>query len=326
MDLREAEGVTGPTFGQTVAEASATLAAAGVPSARLDAELLLASACGMERTVLYCGRGSTVAPEALQRFRAMLERRVAREPVAYILGRREFWSLDFQVSPAVLIPRPESELLVQAALAGLAGGRAASPFEKGGLREISPNDSEPKSPLTPLCQKGESRSTVPTICDVGTGSGCLAIALATEMPDAAIWALDVSPTALDIAAANARRHSVDGRVRFFESELFAAVTEQRFDVIVCNPPYVASTELADLEAEIGYEPRLALDGGEDGLAVIRGVVAAVPRQLRPGGRLIVEIGSGQGRDAARCAEEAGLTAVEIRRDYAGLERMLIAQA
>ncbi len=273
------------TCAAVIATATQALAAAGVGNPRLDAEVLLAAACGLDRTALYSRTRELVPPRCRDAFGGMLTRRLAREPLQYIFGRQEFWSLTFAVTPDVLIPRPETELLVDEILA----------------------------------------TASLTICDLGTGSGCIAVALAHELPRAQVWGLDISPAALDVAAANARRHGVADRIRFVESNLFAAVGGVRFDAIVCNPPYVGSAELECVQPELRWEPSQALDGGPDGLDVVRRVVADAPSYLAPNGHLLMEIGMAQGAAVAALARAAGFAAVTIRPDYAGLPRVLVAQ-
>jgi release factor glutamine methyltransferase len=285
-----------------IAEAAAALHAAGVPTARLDAEVLLAAACGLERTALYA-RGREPVPLACRAtFHSMVARRVGREPLQYIVGRQEFWSLDFAVTPDVLIPRPETELLVEAAVALAAEFRP----EWGGRARVA--------------GAGEL-----TICDLGTGSGCIAVALARELPHAQIVAADVSRSALAVAQANARRHGVDDRVRFVASDMFAGLGRRRFDAIVCNPPYVRSDELQRLQPELSWEPQRALDGGADGLDVIRRVLAAAPDHLVTRGWLLMEISAEQGTAVEALARAAGFSRAFTRCDYAGLPRLLVAQ-
>ena len=291
-----------PTVAETLAVAAATLAAAGVGSPRLDADVLLAAACGTDRAGLYVRSHEIVPPPAAERFAGWLARRADREPVAYILGRQEFWSLDFVVTPDVLVPRPETERLVELTLAVL-----------------------DKHPLSRMGEGGGEGDPLAgcSICDLATGSGCVAVALARELPGATVWALDVSEAALAVAATNTWQHGVADRVHMVRSDLFAAVPGRRFDVIVTNPPYVACGELAGGQPELAYEPRLALDGGETGLDVISRILAAVPDHLVAGGWLMMEIGADQGGAVTALAGRAGLRDVAVYRDYAGLPRVLV---
>ena len=283
------------TTGQLLTEATGVLTAAGVHTPRLDAEILLAAACGTDRGALYARLRDAPSLRCRDDFLSMLTRRVAREPVQYIVGRQEFWSLDFLVTPAVLIPRPETERLVELA-----------------VRLFSVEDKPERPPR-------------PTLCDLGTGSGCIAVALARELPEAEIWALDVSSEALAVAATNARRHGVAERLRFVESDLFAAVGGQRFDAVISNPPYVSTSDLRNAQPELGWEPRAALDGGATGREVIRPLIDAAPEVLVKGGWLIMEIGANQAAAVAELAAAAGFGSVAVHADYAGLPRVLAAR-
>jgi len=280
------------TVDRLVAAGAAALAAAGVSTPRLDAEVLLGAASGLDRTALYARGRESLPSSCLQAFRLMLERRCAREPLPFIIGRQEFWSLDFVVTPDVLIPRPETELVVELTLATVA--------RAGDEHDI-------------------------TICDLGTGSGCIAVALASELPHAEIWALDISPAALAVARANARRNRVADRIHFCASDLLAAVGGRRFEAIVCNPPYVRAGDLQGLQPELAWEPRGALVSGPDGLEVIRRVLVAAPGHLTDGGWLCVEIGADQAEPVESLARAAGFRRVSVHADYAGLPRVVAAQ-
>lgn len=279
---------------QLIAEAAVSLDAAGVGTPRLDAELLLAAACGVDRTALYVRGSEPVHGPSGATFRSFLARRMRREPLQYIVGRQEFWSLEFAVTPDVLIPRPETELLVELALdaARSVGARDAAPLR---------------------------------LCDVGTGCGCIAMALAHELPSAEVWAVDISMRALAVAELNAQRLGVAERLRFLRGDLFASVARQRFDIILANPPYLTRDDFADLQPEVAFEPRIALDGGADGLATIRRLLAAAPDRLAAGGRLLMEIGSEQAAAVESVARAVGFKAISIRSDFAGLPRVLMAQ-
>lgn len=287
------------TAAKLLESASARLADAGIETARLNAEVLLAHACNIDRSALYAGWHRRVPAECRARFETMLTRRLAREPLQYIVGSQEFWSLDFLVTQDVLIPRPETELLVELALrlprAGVQHGRE------------------------------RAQHAAPLLCDLGTGSGCIAVALARELPRAEIWAVDLSAAALAVAAANAQRHAVADRIHFAESDLLVAVGDLRFDAILSNPPYVCSDELQDSQPELGWEPCLALDGGAAGLDVIKRVVTESHPRLKDSGWLIMEIGADQGSAVERLAHAAGFGPVSIQPDYAGLPRALVAR-
>jgi len=233
----------------------------GADSPRLDAEVLLAHVRGCQRIELYTAF-EEVAPEELrQRFRELVKERAAGKPVAYLVGQREFFSLPFEVTPDVLIPRPETELLVVRAL-----------------------DLAKQLPL------GERPDGV-NIADIGTGSGILAVTLAKRLPDAVVTAVDVSPAALSVAKRNAQRHGVADRVEWIEGDLFANVPQDReFDLIVSNPPYITTEEMSKLADDVRrYEPEGALHGGPQGTSVIERLILQAAERLRPGGWLLMEI-------------------------------------
>jgi release factor glutamine methyltransferase len=273
-----------------LAELNERLAAAGIEGARGEAWLLLAAATGRSRASLMAGALAELSAAQEARLEAMLRRRVAREPIAYILGEKEFWSLPFEVGPAVLIPRPESESVVEAALARV-GDRTA--------------------PLRLL--------------DLGTGSGCLLLALLTELPQASGLGVDLSAAALALARRNAGRLGLARRARF-EQRSWGDGLAGSFDLIVSNPPYVAAGDLAGLEPEVrAFEPALALSAGPDGLAAYRALLPDCARLLAPGGSVALEIGQGQAAAVAGLLTEQGLTITDRRRDLAGIERCLVAR-
>jgi release factor glutamine methyltransferase len=273
-----------------LAELNERLASAGIEGARGEAWLLLAAASGRSRASLMAGALEELSAAQEARLEAMLRRRVAREPIAYILGEKEFWSLPFEVGPAVLIPRPESESVVEAALARV-GDRIA--------------------PLRLL--------------DLGTGSGCLLLALLTELPQASGLGVDLSAAALALARRNARRLGLAGRARL-ERRSWGDGLAGSFDLIVSNPPYVAAGDLAGLAPEVrAFEPALALSAGPDGLAAYRALLPDCARLLAPGGSVALEIGQGQAAAVAGLLTEQGLTITDRRRDLAGIERCLVAR-
>jgi release factor glutamine methyltransferase len=281
---------TGRSVRQLIEGASNRLAAAGVASPRLDAEVLLARVLETPRTGLHTRPQRIVDERDAEAFETLLQRRLQRQPVAYITGLKEFWSLDFQVTPDVLIPRPETERLVEVAIGHLA------------------------------------RETAPSICEIGTGSGCIAVALARELTRASIVATDISPAALIVARGNAARHGVGERVELVCSDLCDALGERRFDAVVSNPPYVAAGEIAGLEPELGFEPRRALDGGADGLDVVRRLLDGARDCLTAGGMLWVEVGATRAGVVADWARRRGFEGVDLIADYAGLPRVLVARA
>lgn len=263
----------------------------GVPRPRLDAEVLLAHVLSTERIQLYAWHDRPLTPEERSAFRALVLRRAQGEPVAYLTGHREFWSLDFEVTRDTLIPRPDTEVLVEEAVARL------------------------RAPGAPW---GDS----PRIVDVGTGTGCIAIALARELPGASILATDVSGPALAVAARNAATHGVAGRVLFAQGHLLRPA-EPPLDAVVSNPPYIPSAQILELMRDVQhFEPRRALDGGPDGDAAYRELVPAAAALLRHGGLLILEIG-----DAAQAERVLALLTAPFRDpwervDYAGQARVV----
>lgn len=258
------------------------------PTPRLDAELLLGHVLGWSRARLLAARSEPLEAEHVAAFQGLIERRATGEPVAYLIGHREFYGLDLLVDRRVLTPRPETELLVEQALAV-----AAAMAHRAPLR----------------------------IADVGTGSGAIAIALAVHLPDAQIYATDLAPEALAVAAANAARHGVAERVTLLQGDLLTPVTE-RLEIIVSNPPY---TILDQIDANVRrHEPHLALDGGPDGLEIYRRLLAQAPRWLRLGGALVLEIGALQGPAVTALVQAALPTArVAVVRDLAGHDRVVV---
>lgn len=266
------------------------LAQKRVEHPRLDAEVLLAHAAGCKRIDLYGVRHDEEAsPAVRQAYRDLIRRRLEGCPVAYLVGRKEFFGLELIVSPAVLIPRPDSELAVMESVARL----------------------KPR--------------TEPTVLDVGTGSGNLALAIAKHVPAARVTAIDVSAAALEVARANAAKLGLAERVRFLHGDLFAPLTEdERFDVIVSNPPYIATDDMPTLPVGVRqYEPHLALDGGPDGFTIFDRLIDQAWRHLTPGGQLIVEIGSPQEEPArARLAALPEYHLAPTIRDYSRHPRVL----
>jgi len=263
-----------------------TLAQSALDNPRLDAEILLAHALGITRGQLHAHPQGQLSPTELASCRKLIERRAQREPVAYIVGHKEFYGLDLVVDSRVLIPRPETELLVEKAI------------------EI-----------------GQRQSAV---ADVGTGSGAIAISLAVHLPQILVYATDASPAALEVAARNCLHHGVEDRVRLLQGHLLEPLPEP-VDLIVANLPYVSQAELAQLPPEISrHEPRKALDGGPDGLDCIRRLLAQAEGHLRPGGVVLLEIGATQGEAVVALARRNFPAArVEIVRDYAGLDRVVM---
>lgn len=272
--------------------AAGHLAASGVDRPRLDAEVLLARVLGIDRVRLYVEHDRPLTPPEVDAYRSCVARRARREPVAYITGVREFYSRPFFVDRRVLIPRPETEHLVEAALEEL----------------------ERRFP-------GEQARRV---LDVGTGSGAIAITVALEAPSTRVVAVDLSPGALEVARRNADALGASDRVRFIESDMYSAVEEEGFHAILSNPPYVRDAEWAGLPPDVrDYEPREALLGGADGLDLVRRLAAGAPARLVPGGLLAVEIGEEQGEAARRILEAHGFGQIRTIRDLAGKDRVVL---
>lgn len=261
----------------------------GLENPRLDAEILLCSVLQCQRITLYVHFDQPLEEHELAQYRGYVARRATAEPLAYILGSRAFMKYDFKVTPDVLVPRPETELLVECA-AKLAGF-----IEK------------------------------PEILDIGTGSGAIIVSLLDMLPKAHGTAVDVSPGALAVAKENAKQIGVDGRLDFVRSDLYAALPQgAKFDVIISNPPYIPSADISGLAADVRREPRLALDGGADGLNFYRRIIAGAPQYLKDDGFLAFEIGINQGKAVADLCRSHGFGVTALRHDYAGIERMVFA--
>lgn len=252
---------------------------------RLEAELLLAEALGHSRAWLYARLDESLDPSAVDRFQALLERRAAGEPLAYILGRREFYGRDFQVDPSVLIPRPETELLVDLAL--------------------------------------RFRGPEPTaVADIGTGSGCIALTLAAERPTWRLTATDLSRAALTIAQRNRQSLGLTN-VSLALGDLFAPLHGRRYDLIVSNPPYVAERDPHLEQGDLRFEPAVALSCPSDGLAIIRRLALEAPAHLANDGLLLLEHGHDQAASVAKALDEQGYVDVTHHRDLAGIERVTV---
>jgi len=270
---------------EALAEATATLARAGVESARSDAEWLLASVLGLDRFDVYLHPERELAARDAQWYRVLIARRAACVPLQHLLGYEEFHGMRFAVSPDVLIPRPETEGLVQWAIEM--------------LRD------EPES----------------IVADLGTGTGAIACALARSLPRVRVLAAERSLPALRLAASNVASLGLSERITLLAADLLEPIGACRLDAVIANPPYLPTAVLASLPAEVSrFEPREALDGGGDGMTVIRRIVAEAPFVLRPHGRLMMEIGEEQAGPVASLLAAAGFTDIEARRDLVGRER------
>lgn len=277
-------------LGNVLHEATGVLEHAGCTAARFEAEYLMQALLGINRAALFLDPERRLNPEETASYQAMLARRLQQEPLQYIIGRVEFWSRDFQVTPDVLIPRQETEFVLE---------RILSLVRRQGFD----------------CRH---------ILDMGTGSGVIADVLAAEL-DASVVAVDSSAAALRVAVANINRHQLQDRVTFICSDLFAELgRQQQFDLIVSNPPYVAELEKNDLHPEVSeYEPALALFAGSDGLECYRRLIPESVDYLRPGGWLCLEIGAGQGQVIRKMLHESGFGEVAVHSDYADRPRLAL---
>jgi len=256
---------------------------------RLDAEVILADVLSLRRAQIYVRWDERLGAAAVQRYRSLVQRRAAHEPVAYLVGERAFYDLDLWVDRRVLIPRPETEQLVEEALAWA---------QSCGQRPLR-------------------------VVDVGTGSGALAIVLARHLAEAQVWAVDISREALCVAVSNLRRHGLESRVGLVCGDLLSCLSG-RFELIVANLPYVSRRALSELPRDVAaFEPRVALDGGEDGLAILQRLLAQCPDRLARPGLMLLEIGDGQARAVCRAIRQHLPQAkATVLRDYAGLERVV----
>ncbi len=273
---------------RVLAWAAEDLKRRGNEGGRLDVELLLGRVLRLDRIGLIMQSERPLTASELSAFRELFKRRRIGEPVAYLLGEREFYGIALRVDARVLIPRPDSERLVEVALT-----------------------------------RTRERSMRGDALDLCTGSGCVAIAFARQRPTWSVIASDISADALELAQANAHRTGAVRNLRLLEGSLFAPVAEQRFDLITANPPYIATAELATLPVDVrDFEPRLALDGGADGLDLVREIAVQGPRHLTPGGVLAMEIGADQGPAAVAILSSCGYYAVELARDLGGRDRVV----
>ncbi|HAC56774.1 MAG TPA: peptide chain release factor N(5)-glutamine methyltransferase [Rhodobiaceae bacterium] len=266
----------------------ARLRQAGLPAPDLDARILVQAACGANDIEMIREPGTMLTKAEEERLAEWERRRLAREPVSRILGSREFWGLTFAVTPATLDPRPDSETLVETAL--------------DLLRDVQS----------------------PRILDLGTGTGCLLLALLHERPDATGLGVDLSEGALAVAASNASALGLSARASFVESE-WAANVEGRFDLVISNPPYIVHADIAGLDEEVRlHDPMLALDGGADGLDAYRAIARLLPDHLTQTGHAVIELGAGQAQEVARLFESAGFRVPRVVPDLGGIPRALVA--
>lgn len=277
------------SIGTALSEAARTLDA-NISEPRLDAGLLMSHVIGRDRAFLIAHPEATVAEHQLKQFQEFIARRAQGEPLQYITGHQEFFKLDFEVTPDVLIPRPETELIVEAV-----------------LELVDPNAKF-------------------AFADLGTGSGCLAVSILNECREARAVAIDISEPALRVAQRNAERHRVADRLRLVQSDLFDAISvNETFELIVSNPPYVSDDEMKILQREVQREPRAALAGGSDGLALIRRLLLDAPEHLRPGGYLVFEFGINQDGPVRDLVDREVWKLIEIRNDLQQIPRTIVLQ-
>lgn len=264
-------------------EATIYLKKFNIENPKFDSELLLSYAIGVEKSNIYLE--NSISSEAYRKFATFIKRRAKKEPVAYIIGEKGFWSLDLKVNKNVLIPRPETEILIQKAL--------------------------------PLIKSGDS------VLEIGTGSGAIILSLAKERPQCQFFASDISVSALSCAKENSFKNGLQNKVVFFVSDLFSNVSNnQKFDIIVSNPPYIKNSDIENLQDEIkNYEPKIALEGGSDGLLIIRNIIINAHKYLKKNGRLILEIGYDQEQAVFEIAEKNRFSNIEFTKDYAGNTRI-----
>jgi len=273
------------TLIEAYTEACGFLSGHGIESAPLDAGLLVAKAAGVSRYRIYTHPEEEMDAPALERLRMDVNRRAAGLPIAYLTGVREFMSLEFRVNESVLIPRPETEILVETML---------SELERGAL-----------------------------VVDVGTGSGCIAVSLAVLRPDVHVLAVDISESALKMAEENAALHGVSERVTLLRSDLLSGIPcDEAFDAVAANLPYIPTGEIERLPASVRHEPILALDGGPDGLSLVRRLLPEAYRCLKPGGCVYLEVGAGQAERVILLAEATGFTKARAIMDLQGIERVV----
>lgn len=283
------------TIAQAIHQAADRLRKAGVPAAAFDAELLLRHVLGRDRAWVLAHGSDALPGEQQADFERAVSRRAQREPLQYIAGVQEFWGLDFEVTPDVLIPRPETELVVETAL------------------------------------KAARQTPSPLIVDLCTGSGCIAISLAKHLPGARIFATDASGKALSVARRNAQRHGVADRIRFLEGDLFGPLEEldlfERADIITANPPYVRADDLPSLQPEVkDHEPRIALVAGPEGTEIAERIIAGAPAYLRKSGILVMEMGMGQaGLLSSKVMGNSAYRDPELLNDLLDIERVLFVE-
>lgn len=277
-----------PTIQDALVRGEAVLSYGGVADPRRESVSLLAFALRKDKTYLYAHPEHVLTTSETESFESVIERRAFREPLQYITGVQEFYGLEFEVTPDVLIPRPETEIVVEKAI------------------EILGNNG--------------------TFCEVGVGSGCISVAILSGSTNVNAVALEISPEAIDVAKRNALRNGVDDRIRFLRSDVFDSLADERFDLIVSNPPYVPARDLHGLQREVrDFEPRVALTDGSDGVSIIRRIVEGSPEFLRPRGHLLMEIGFDQSNRVAEMFSHDIWEAPHLLPDLQGIPRVVLAR-
>jgi len=275
---------------EVLSNASAELKAGGIESFSLDASLLLANVLNTTRTALLAKRTETIANDALAAFRALVKRRLNGECAAYILGKKEFMGLEFLVNPSVLVPRPETETLVETAINTL--------------------------------NERYKKENIIRVLDLCTGSGAIAVSIKKEMPHVEVYAADISPQAIETAKTNAARLLPGSSVNFFQGDLYEALPAMQFSLTVSNPPYIPTQEIKTLAPEVQNEPRIALDGGQTGLEIIKRIIKSAPEYLRRGGALLLEADPRQMKNILILLESNGFQDIIIYNDLSGRERVI----
>jgi release factor glutamine methyltransferase len=281
------------TIQETLILGHKRLSKAGIPTSLLDAHVLLAYVLGIPRERLYIEHQRLLSQEDLSAFEGLLDLRCCHVPVAYITGIKEFYGINFRVTPGVLVPRPETEFVVEQGLKFLRGVKA------------------------------------PLVADLCCGSGIIGISLAVNNPGVRVYASDISEAAREVTLENARALGVEHRVAFLQGDLWKPFDHRGlkdFDLVVSNPPYIPTGEIEHLSEDVKHEPKIALDGGGDGVNFYRAIVEDAPKYLKPRGKLILEIGYDQASAVADLLSEAGFEDIEVIRDYAGLDRVVSAVA
>jgi len=276
------------TIREAIVQASAELKKAGIESSSLDASLLLAHILNTSRTALIASGADLLAEENLTALRALIQRRLNGECTAYIIGKKEFRGLEFFVNQSVLVPRPDTETLVEAA-------------------------------ITVISEQGVSDISVLDLC---TGSGAVAISLKNEMPHLEVSASDISAQALETAKANAQRLLPDSSIQFYSGDLYSAIPQSPFNLIVSNPPYIPTEKIKTLSAEVQNEPRIALDGGKSGLEIIKRIIDGAPVYLKRGGTLLLEADPCQMKDIKILLAEKGFKDIKLYIDLSGQTRVI----